>query len=77
VLGEHLLLQAVPRDQLGEAMYALLFALVDHLDLSDEQVDQLVASAEEACSRLCRVRSEYLTASVSALPANSSDDRPS
>jgi hypothetical protein len=46
VLGEELLLRSVDRGTCGEIMYALLFALVDELELSDEQADGLLAAAE-------------------------------
>ncbi|MEU7908280.1 hypothetical protein [Actinoplanes sp. NPDC049118] len=46
VLGEELLFTSVDRATCGEIMYALLFALVDELELSDEQADGLLVAAE-------------------------------
>ncbi|MET8149102.1 hypothetical protein ACIBSW_39610 [Actinoplanes sp. NPDC049668] len=53
VLGEELLFNSVDRATCGEIMYALLFALVDELELSDEQADGLLVAAER------RVAAEY------------------
>ena len=47
VLGEQLLLASVDPGLAIEIMYALLFALVDELELSDEQADGLLAAAEQ------------------------------
>lgn len=48
VLGEERLLAAVDAKQAGEIMYSVLFALVDELGLGDDQVDGLLAAAEQA-----------------------------
>ncbi|AGZ43464.1 hypothetical protein AFR_26000 [Actinoplanes friuliensis DSM 7358] len=47
VLGEDLLFRSVEPAEAGDIMYALLFALVDDLDLDDEQADGLLAAVEK------------------------------
>jgi hypothetical protein len=48
LLGEELLLRSVDGKRAGAIMHALLFALVDDLQLDDEQVDDLLLAAERA-----------------------------
>ncbi len=58
LLGEERLLTSVNAAAAGEIMYAMLFALIDELDLSDEQADGLLAVAER------QVRADYAAVDV-------------
>jgi hypothetical protein len=53
-LGEGHLLEVVDREQTGRIMYALLFALVDELDLDDPELHNALREAEVALSQLGR-----------------------